>query len=157
MPFEFIRYEKRDRVAYLTIDRPERLNALHPPASAEMRRAFEEFRDDDDVRVAIVTGEGERSFCAGNDLKYHVEHVKPGEPWPDAANTPFAGITDRFTCWKPIIAAINGYAYGGGLELVLACDLAVAADHARFAAPEGRGGLVAAAGGVHRLSRQVPL
>ena len=157
MPFEFIRYEKRDGVACVTINRPERLNALHPPASAEMRQAFEDFRDDDHVRVAIVSGEGERSFCAGNDLKYHVEHIKPGEAWPDAANTPFAGITDKFTCWKPIIAAVNGYAFGGGLELVLACDLAVAADHAQFSAPEGRVGLVAAAGGVHRLPRQVPV
>jgi enoyl-CoA hydratase/carnithine racemase len=70
---------------------------------------------------------------------------------------PFGGITDDYTCWKPIIAAVNGYALGGGLELVLACDLAIASDAAQFGAPEGKVGLVAAAGGVHRLPRQVPL
>ena len=70
---------------------------------------------------------------------------------------PFGGITDDYTCWKPIIAAVNGYAVGGGLELVLACDLAIASDNAQFGAPEGKVGLVAAAGGVHRLPRQVPL
>ena len=74
MDFEFIRYEKRGRVAYLTINRPDVMNALHPPANAEIRQAFEDFRDDSEAWLAIITGEGERAFSAGNDLKYTAEH-----------------------------------------------------------------------------------
>ena len=157
MSFEFITYEKSDRIARITINRPKNLNALHPPASAELRQAFEDFRDDSEVWVAILTGSGDRSFCAGNDLKFQAEHGAKGLSYPGADTMPFGGITDDYTCWKPIIAAINGYAVGGGLELVLACDLAIASDNAQFGAPEGKVGLVAAAGGVHRLPRQVPL
>ena len=127
------------------------------PASAEMREAFTEFRDDPELWVAVLAGAGDRAFCAGNDLKYHAEHGAAGQSYPGAETTPFAGITSDFTCWKPIIAAVNGYAMGGGLELVLACDLAVAAENAIFGAPEVKVGLVAAAGGVHRLPRQLPL
>lgn len=157
MPYEFIVFERRGHVAHITINRPERLNALHPPASAEMREAFTEFRDDPELWVAVLAGAGDRAFCAGNDLKYHAEHGAAGQSYPGAETTPFAGITSDFTCWKPIIAAVNGYAMGGGLELVLACDLAVAAENAIFGAPEVKVGLVAAAGGVHRLPRQLPL
>ena len=157
MSFKFITYEKSDRVARITINRPETRNALHPPASTEMRQAFEDFRDDSKVWVAILTGSGDRSFCAGNDLKYQAAHGAKGLAYPGADTTPFGGITNDFTCWKPIIAAVNGYAGGGGRELVLACDLAGASDTAQFGAPEGAVGLVAAAGGVHRLPRQMPL
>ena len=157
MSFEFITYEKSDRIARITINRPKSLNALHPPASAELRQAFEDFRDDPEVWVAILTGSGDRSFCAGNDLKFQAEHGAKGLSYPGADTMPFGGITDNYTCWKPIIAAVNGYAIGGGLELVLACDLAIASDNTQFGAPEGKVGLVAAAGGVHRLPRQVPL
>ena len=156
MAYEFIRYEKRARVARVTINRPERLNALHPAGSSEMREAFIDFRDDPDMLVAIVTGEGDRAFSAGNDLRYMVEHGRPGEPYPAAATIPFGGITSGFTCWKPIIAAVNGHAVGGGLELAMACDIIVAADHATLGAPEARVGVVAAAGGFHRLPRQLP-
>ncbi len=157
MDLNFIEYEKRGRVARVTIDRPERLNALHPPASQEMRRVFLDFRDDPDVWVAVLTGSGERAFCAGNDLKYHAERGAAGEAYPGASAVPFGGITGDFECWKPIIAAVNGYAMGGGLEIALACDLIVADESARFGAPEVNVGLVAAAGGVHRIPRQLPL
>ena len=157
MAYEHIRYEKRGRVAVVTMARPERLNALHPPANAEMRHAFTDFRDDPDTWVAVLTGEGDRAFSAGNDLKYHAEHGSPGEPYPEAESKPFGGITVGFTCWKPIIAAVNGYAVGGGLELALACDVVIAADHALFGAPEARVGVVSTASGVHRLPRQMPL
>ena len=156
MTYQFIRYEKRGPVAHVTIDRPHRLNAIHPPASAEMREAFTNFREDPALLVAILTGEGDRAFSAGNDLKYTAEHGKSGETYPDAERMPFGGITSDFTCWKPIIAAVNGYAVGGGLELALACDIVIAVEHATFAAPEPKVGLVAAAGGVHRLPRQAP-
>ncbi len=152
----YIRYEVRGRVAYVTIDRPEVYNALHPPANREMREAFSEFRDDPETLVAIVTGAGDRAFCAGNDLKYHAEKIRPGEVYPGADTAPFGGITSGFTCWKPIIAAVNGYAVGGGFELALACDVIVAAESAKLGLPEPRVGVVSTAGGVHRMSRQAP-
>jgi enoyl-CoA hydratase/carnithine racemase len=140
---EFVRYEKRGQVAYVTIDRPASLNALHPPASRELGRVFGDFRDDPALGVAVLTGAGSRAFCAGYDLKAAAER---GDRTP-AEDVPFGGITRGFECWKPIVAAVNGYALGGGLELVLASD---------FALPEPRVGYVAVAGGVHRLMRQLP-
>ena len=154
MGYEFIVYEKRGRIAYLTINRPDRLNALHPPANSEIRDAMTDFRDDPDAWVAIITGAGERAFSAGNDLKYTAERGRHRRPVDSA---PFGGITSDFECWKPIIAAVNGFALGGGLELALACDIIVAAEHAEVGLPEVRVGLVAGAGGVHRLPRHVPL
>ena len=155
MAYQYIKYEQKGRVAYVTINRPERLNALHPPASLELREAFTRFRDDDEAWVAILTGAGERAFSAGNDLKYTAEHSTRQDPLP--GRVPFGGITSDFECWKPIIAAVNGYALGGGLELALACDIIVAAEHAELGLPEPRVGLMALAGGVHRLPRHVPL
>ena len=155
MAYEFINYEKKGRIAYVTINRPDRLNALHPPANAEMHEAFCDFRDDPDVWVAIVTGTGERAFSAGNDLVYTSQNQ--GERDRPGPRAPFGGITTEFTCWKPIIAAVNGYALGGGLELAMACDIIIAADHAQLGLPEPRVGLIAGAGGVHRLPRHVPI
>jgi enoyl-CoA hydratase/carnithine racemase len=149
---EFIRYEKQDHVATITIDRHAVMNALHPPANDELDRIFDDFAADPDARVAILTGAGDRAFSAGNDLKWTVTHGMPRFP-----RTGFGGITSRFDLWKPVIAAVNGFALGGGLEMILACDVAVAAEHAEFGLPEPRVGLMAAAGGVHRLPRQIPL
>jgi enoyl-CoA hydratase/carnithine racemase len=149
---EFIRYEKQDHVATITIDRPAVMNALHPPANDELDRIFDDFAADPDARVAILTGAGDRAFSTGNDLKWTVTHGMPRFP-----RTGFGGITSRFDLWKPVIAAVNGFALGGGLEMILACDVAVAAEHAEFGLPEPRVGLMAAAGGVHRLPRQIPL
>lgn len=154
MAYEFINYEKKGRIAYVTINRPERLNALHPPANQELYEAFGDFRDDPDVWVAIITGTGERAFSAGNDLKYTAEHGRRDRSLDIAR---FGGITSNFECWKPIIAAVNGFALGGGFELALACDIIIAADHAEVGLPEPRVGLVAGAGGVHRLPRHIPL
>src|SRR5206468_3013160 len=108
---------------------------------------------DPEVWVGILTGAGEKAFSAGNDLKYTAEH---GRSTVRSAETGFGGITNRTTCWKPIIAAVNGFALGGGFEMALACDIIIAAEHARFGLPEPRVGLAAAAGGVHRLPRQIP-
>ena len=162
MAYEFINYEKKGRIAYITINRPERLNALHPPANLEMKEAFTAFENDPDAWVAIVTGTGDRAFCAGNDLRYTAENW--GEREKEAATgarirAAFGGITTDmdFKCWKPIIAAVNGYALGGGLELAMACDIIVIADHAEVGLPEPRVGLIAGAGGVHRLPRHVPV
>ena len=155
MSYEFIRYEKEGRIARVTINRPERLNALHPPASAELRDAFTDFCDDPQVWVAIITGTGDRAFSAGNDLRYTAEHGRNRDRTAERAS--FGGITSNFTCWKPIIAAVNGYALGGGLEIALACDIIIAADHSEVGLPEPRVGLVAGGGGVHRLPRHVPM
>ncbi len=155
MAFEFIDYEKKGRVAYVTITRPERLNALHPPANKELYEAFIDFKQDDDVWIAIVTGTGDKAFSAGNDLRYTAENW--GEREKFTIRAPFGGITSGYECYKPIIAAVNGYALGGGLELAMACDIIVMADHAEIGLPEPRVGLIAGAGGVHRLPRHIPL
>jgi enoyl-CoA hydratase/carnithine racemase len=152
MPYEFVRYEKRDHVAYLTLNRPEVMNSLHPPAHEELDACWNDFAADGDMRVAIVTGAGERAFSAGNDLKWTAMHGIPRMP-----RSGFAGITSRMDLLKPVIAAVNGVALGGGLEIALACDLIVAAEHATLGLPEPRVGLMAAAGGVHRLPRHIPL
>ena len=153
MAFEFILYEKRDRIVRLTINRPEVMNALHPPANAELREAFEDFRVDDDAWVMILTGAGDRAFSAGNDLKFTA--ARGHERRRGAARAvPFGGITTNFECWKPIIAAVNGYALGGGLELAMSCDIIIAAEHAEVGLPEPRVGLVAPTGS-HRLPRIV--
>ena len=155
MAYEFVNYEKKDRIANVTINRPERLNALHPPANQELLDVFTDFKNDDDSWIAIITGTGDRSFSAGNDLRYTAENFEERRRISNRA--PFGGITSDFECHKPLIAAVNGYALGGGLELAMACDIIVIADHAEVGLPEPRVGLIAGAGGVHRLPRHIPL
>ena len=152
MNLEFIRYEKRNRIAFVTMNRPEVMNALHPPANEEMSRVWDDVIADPEVWVAIVTGAGDRAFSAGNDLKWTAQHGMPRMP-----KGGFGGLTTRDDLWKPVIAAVNGVALGGGLEIALACDIIIASDKARLGLPEPKVGLMAAAGGVHRLPRSVPL
>ena len=154
MAYEFITYEKKGRVATVTINRPDVMNALHPPAHLELSAAWDDFAADAECWVAILTGAGEKAFSAGNDLKYTAEHGTRGMALGSGG---FGGITTRFDLAKPVIAAVNGFALGGGFELALACDIVVAAEHARFGLPEPRVGLAALAGGMHRLPRQIPL
>ena len=157
MSYEFAKYEKRGRIAYVTLDRPEVMNALHLEAHLELSEIWDDFRDDPEVWVAILTGAGERAFSAGNDLKVTAERTAAGGDVQGRTRPPFGRITRDFDCPKPLIAAVNGVAVGGGLEMALACDIIVAADHARFGLPEPRVGLFAGAGGIHRIARQVPL
>src|SRR5207247_8515684 len=133
MPFEFVRYEKRDRIAYVTINRPEVMNALHPPANEELSRVWDDVAADPAVWVAILTGAGERAFSAGNDLKWTALHGVPRMP-----KGGFGGLVARDDPWKPPIAAVNGVARGGGLEIPLARDIIVAPDHARRGLPGPR-------------------
>ncbi len=146
---EFCQVEKNNHILTVTLDRPDRLNALHPPANAELGEVFDEFAADDDAWVAIITGSG-RGFSAGNDLRYQAEG---GERVPMPRG--FGGLTSRFDMTKPVIAAVNGVAMGGGFEIALACDLIIASEKAKFALPEPKVGLAALAGGLNRLPRQI--
>jgi enoyl-CoA hydratase/carnithine racemase len=155
--FKFVSYELEGRVATVTIRRPEARNALHQAAHAEMDCVWRRFEEDDDAWVAILTGEGDKAFCAGSDLK-QTQGERPPQPyWLTFKPGGFGGLTERFGMVKPVIAAVNGFALGGGCELAMACDIVVAAQHARFGLPEPRVGFTASDGGIHRLVRQVPL
>lgn len=147
------RYEADGAILTVTIDRPEVLNALHPEAHFELDDAFNRYAADPNLRVAIFTATGERAFCVGTDVKALAATGNDNKP-----ATGFAGITHRFNLWKPVIAAVNGLCLGGGVEIVSACDLAVAADHAEFALSEPLVGLAALGGGaLQRLARDIPL
>ena len=146
---EFCIVEKKDHIMIVRLNRPDRLNALHPPGNAELGEVFDDFAADDDMWVAIITGEG-RGFSAGNDLRYQAEGGK-GVPTPKG----FGGLSSRFDLTKPVIAAVNGVSMGGGFEIALACDLIIASDQTLFALPEPKVGLAALAGGLNRLPRQI--
>jgi len=152
-----ILYEKARRIAHVTINRPEALNSIDPETNAELTAAWADFRDDPEVWVGILTGAGDRAFCAGADLKTLIPHLTELARAGTLDTFSVGGITRGFDCDKPIIAAINGYALAGGLELALACDLRVAAEHARFGQPEVRWALIPGAGGTQRLPRMLPL
>ena len=149
--YKFCSAERNGHILEVTINRPESHNALHPYAHEELGEIFDVFEGDDDLWVAIITGAGEKAFCTGNDLKY----TSSGKPmW--MPKTGFGGLTSRQRS-KPVIAAVNGFAMGGGMEIALACDIVIAADNAMFALPEVKVGLIAAAGGIQRLARQIPI
>src|ERR1700745_4023637 len=149
---EFCKVEREGHLTIVTLNRPEVMNALHYPAHLELEKVWDDFAADKEQWVAILTGAGERGFSAGHDLKYQAAGGKRG-----FVRSGFAGITARFDLDKPVIAAVNGVAMGGGFETALACDIIVAAENALFALPEPRVGLAALAGGVHRLPRQIGL
>jgi enoyl-CoA hydratase/carnithine racemase len=156
MSYDHVIYERRGHIAYVTLNRPERMNALDAHSHAELIEIFDDFERDDDAWLAIITGAGARAFCAGNDLKATVQASTNGERRVGRGSR-FAAITRGYHCPKPLIAAVNGVAAGGGFEIALACDVVIAADSARFGLPEPRVGLIAGAGGIHRLTRQIPL
>ncbi len=157
MGFDFVAVTKRERVTVITINRPEVMNALHPPASSELDDIFDDFAADPEVWVAVITGAGDKAFCAGNDLKWQARQgPRAFRAGMNSLRGGFGGLTGRFDCFKPVIAAVNGLALGGGFEMVLACDIVIAADHAMFALPEPTVGNIAACGGVHRLVRRMP-
>jgi crotonobetainyl-CoA hydratase len=155
MAYQYAIYEKKGHIAYVTLNRPQVMNALHYAAHLELEEIFNDFKNDSESWVAIVTGAGERAFSAGNDLKATAAATARGAASPTRP-VAFGGITRDYECYKPLIAAVNGYALGGGCEIALACDIIIAADQARFGLPEPRVGLIAGAGGIHRLTRRVP-
>jgi enoyl-CoA hydratase/carnithine racemase len=145
-------YTKEGKVATFTINRPEALNALNTETFTELSNAFIDFIRDDNVWVGILTGAGERAFCAGADIKEIVPKLKGYKNLPWAEPPLYRGLK----LWKPMIAAVNGHALGGGLELVLLCDIRIAAENATFGVPEVTLGLIPAWGGTQRLPRAVP-
>ena len=149
---EFFNADRDGHVLTITLNRPERMNALHSPAHFELHEIFNEFENDPELWVGILTGAGDRAFSAGNDLRWQAEGGSREKP-----SSGFGGITERFERSKPMIAAVNGVAMGGGFELALACDVIIASENALFALPEPKVGLAALAGGLHRLPRMIPL
>ena len=153
-------FEVKDHVARITLNRPEALNSFNPELRYELSQRWDEVENNDDIWLAVVTGAGSRAFSAGADLKHRAREQEASEEqrveWrrmvSDTRNLPV-----RWHFPKPVIARVNGFALGGGLELALACDIIVAADHAELGLPEPRRGLIAGSAGVHRLPRQVGL
>jgi crotonobetainyl-CoA hydratase/dehydration protein DpgD len=153
-----VQYEANGHVAYVRLDRPEVLNAMDLRMHEELREIWDEVERDDDVRVVVLTGTGQRAFSVGQDLKERARLDASGVPQSTFGSRGLPGwprLTER-TLSKPVIARVDGYALGGGFELALACDLIIASDRSVFALPEARLGLVPGAGGAFRLARQLP-
>ena len=152
---EYVTTTRHGKVLEITFDRPP-VNAINRQASQALYEAFAELRDDDSLSVGIVTGGGERIFSAGWDLK----EVASGDAGLGGEQEPqpggFAGNTELWDLHKPLIAAVNGLAIGGGFELALGCDLIIAAEHAAFSLPEMQRGFLADAGAMQRVPRRIP-
>ncbi len=152
-------FDVQDRIATITLNRPHALNALDPETFGALAEIWTTVRDDPEIWVAILTGAGDRAFCAGADLKKTI----PARPGPGSADiwrlfqpADFPSLDNGIDVWKPIIAAVNGYCLGGGLTLLSVCDLRVASEDATFGLPEVRRGLVPTLGATQRLARQLP-
>ncbi len=156
--------ERRDGIMILTMNRPAVKNSLSPRMLVELAAAWHEFRDTRDLRVAILTGAGDEDFCAGGDLQLTMPLItgarKPEDEWDDKLMGDLQQFLDAilrgFELYKPVIAAVNGRALGGGTELTNAVDLRVAAEHAVFGTPEAKVGLLPGGGSLTRLPRQIP-
>jgi E-phenylitaconyl-CoA hydratase len=148
-------YEKSGHVATVTINRPEALNAIDPQTNDELVEVWAAFRDDPDAWIGILTGAGDRAFSAGADLKELIPALARRAREGTFGIFNFGGITRGFETWKPLIAAINGFALAGGTELALACDIRIASESARFGQPEVRWAIIPGAGGTQRLPRAI--
>ncbi|MFC2039089.1 enoyl-CoA hydratase/isomerase family protein [Chloroflexota bacterium] len=151
MPIDYV---KDGKIAIFTINRPEVMNALSPAALAEWTEALIDFREDKDLWVGIITGAGEKAFCTGLDLSGTRPTGDGGGDTPRPA--PAETLVKGLKLWKPLIAAINGYAFGGGLEIALACDIRIAADTVKLGLTEVNLGLMPGWGGSQRLPRLIP-
>lgn len=153
--------EKKDRILVITLNRPDAMNTLDQETREELNRVWVDFRDDPELWVAIITGAGDRVFCAGADLKNigdYYASMTPLQRREKSEKEPGVGaITRNLDIWKPMIAAVNGHCLAGGLEIALACDIRVAADNATFGLTEVRWGLLPGAGGTQRLPRLISM
>jgi enoyl-CoA hydratase/carnithine racemase len=154
MNHEFIRVEKREAITTITLNRPEVLNALNAGMHKELTQAFDDYAADDAQRVCVLTADGERVFCAGSDVKA-ASTLDPAQFMP--VGYYYGGLVERVDLFKPVIAAVNGLALGGGFETVLCCDIVIASENAKFGLPEPLIGAMAAGGGVQQLPRQIGL
>jgi enoyl-CoA hydratase/carnithine racemase len=147
-------YEVKDRVAYITINRPDAMNAMDADVYAELSKAWIDVRDNPDVWVAIITGAGEKAFTAGADLKSMITRTpEKAEFWLTQKDM----ILNRgLEVWKPVIAAVNGYCLAGGMTLLFATDVRIAAEHAVFEISEVKRGILPGNGGTQRALRQLP-
>lgn len=151
-----ILFESRDGVARVCIDRPERMNAIDAAAERELEAIWRRIEEDTSARCVVITGSGEKAFCAGADLRDPERVGRTGlDYWSHRWNG-FAGISLRRSLTVPVIARVNGFALGGGLEIVLGADIAIAAEHAMFALPEPRVGVVPLDGGAALAPRHLP-
>lgn len=151
MAYEFIKTEKIGHILRVTMNRPEVYNAVNLTMHEEMADCWDSFAADEDLWVAVLTGAGDKAFSAGNDLKATAQGgTRKGLP-----ASGFAGLSSRFDLNKPLIAAVNGFAMGGGFETALSCDIILASENAKFALPEVKVGFFASASGVQRLSRYI--
>lgn len=155
MGFEYLSLGKSGHVTTITLNRPEVLNAINHAMHVEMQQALDDFATDDDQYICVITGAGERAFCAGSDLKAIGD--PDGPPRHTYPENGYAGLIERYDLDKPVIAAVNGLALGGGFEIALACDVIIASENASFGLPEPLVGAVAIGGGMHRLARQIGL
>ncbi|TCD15395.1 enoyl-CoA hydratase-related protein [Oricola cellulosilytica] len=149
-----VTYEVKDRVARIAFQRPERLNAIDAASERELERIWSDLESRDDVSCAVLTGAGEKAFSVGADMK---DVEKSGlEYWAESRPNGFGSISFRRSLDIPLVARVNGYALGGGFEMVLGCDIVIAAEHAKFGLPEGRVGRMPLDGGMIMLQRKVP-
>jgi len=148
-----ILYQKKDKIAYITLNRPEAFNSVTPEMLQELSRVLINFRDDEKLLVAIITGAGNRAFCAGADIKTMLPFLREnrGKPWLSPPT-----IMRGLELWKPLVAAVNGICLGGGLEIALACDIRIASENASFGQPEVNLGIIPGWGGTQRLPRCIP-
>lgn len=151
-----VTYTLENHVARVTIDRPDRMNAVNLATEKELIRIWEAIEKDRDVRVVVLTGAGERAFCTGADMKGGDSGLSGLEYWAAERPGGFGGIALRETLDVPVIARVNGHALGGGMEMVLGCDIVVAAEKATFGLPEPRVGRLALDGGIAMLTRRIP-
>lgn len=151
-----VKYEQRGFVAYVTIDRAERMNAVDDATADALESIWQRIENSTDVRAVVLTGSGEKAFCAGADMKSGGAAKSGLAYWADARPGGFGGLALRRSLTVPVIARVNGIAVGGGFEMVLGCDIVIAADHATFGLPEARVGRMPLDGGMLLLPRLVP-
>jgi crotonobetainyl-CoA hydratase len=153
LSYQYITVDRANHITRITLNRPEVMNALHAPMHDELESAFNDFAVDERQYLCVIDGAGDKAFCAGSDLKSIAAQGRHAS-YPEHG---YAGLIERFDLSKPVIAAVDGFALGGGFEIALACDLIIATERSSFGLPEPLVGAVALGGGLHRLARQIGL